>query len=160
MILFRLVPTIALAVCAAGSASAASSSMNVCGMLTAKQVAAIGVPTNCKATSLTGPGITSHTGTWGGSGPTAAHLGVSVVTYSNATLFQLGMRTLDKLPGIAKKVAGIGTLAYESGADGSTLAAINFVVGKTIVGINLRTTKPPKSLAQLDAIATTIAKQS
>jgi hypothetical protein len=52
---------------------------------------------------------------------------------------------------------GVGSLAYESGADGSTLSSINFVLGKMICNINMRTSKPPTSLAAFNALAKSVA---
>lgn len=133
---------------------------NACKLVAAKQVAAFGVPTTCTPKTLKGPGFTASDAVWNlkatGLQP---HLSVSVNTYASRSgpIWQLGLQLLSKLPGHAKKVSGIGSVAYESGADGSTLSAINFVVGNQIVNINVRTPAAPKSLAQLNAFAKSIA---
>jgi hypothetical protein len=67
------------------------------------------------------------------------------------------MKTIQRLPGETKKVSGIGSLAYESGADGSTLSEINFVVGNQIASINMRTSKAPSSLTAFNALAKSVA---
>jgi hypothetical protein len=138
-----------------------SFSGNVCSMLTAKQVTTVHAPSKCKPTTLQGPGFTSSNGTWGTVTATGPHLSVTVNAYQStgSAYFQIAKKVMNKLPGQAKKVSGIGSLAYESGADGSTLAAINFILGKDIVDINLRAVQPPTSLAALNALAKAIAAQ-
>lgn len=84
---------------------------------------------------------------------------VNAYQSTGSAYFQIGKKNMNRLPGPAKNVGGIGSLAYESGADGSTLAAINFIVGKDIVDINLRAVQPPTSLAALNALAKAIAAQ-
>ncbi|HEV8102671.1 MAG TPA: hypothetical protein VGP69_02940 [Gaiellaceae bacterium] len=131
-----------------------------CKLVTTKQVAAFGVPTACKPTTLKGPGFTASDARWNPKATGAQpHLFVGVNTYASRSgpVWQIGIQTLSKLPGHAKKVSGIGSAAYESGGDGSTLSVINFVVGNQIVDINLRTPTPPTSLAQLNALAKSVA---
>jgi hypothetical protein len=133
---------------------------NFCTLVSAKQVASFGIPTQCKPTTLNGPGFTNSTGTWAKQvTATSPHLSVSCNSYQSTSspVWKLGLTTLDKLPGKAKKVNGIGTLAYESGADGGTLSVINFIAGKNICDINMRTSQPPTSLAAFNTLAKSVA---
>ncbi len=136
----------------------AASGVNPCSLVSAKQTASFGIRGTCKLTTHTAPGFSASLGTWNLTSRTA-HLSVAVNTYSSKSgpYWQIAMTTLNKLPGRAAKVSGIGTLAYESGGDGSTISAINFVVGNRVVSINLRTATAPKSLAAFNAVAKSIA---
>jgi hypothetical protein len=131
---------------------------NSCTLVSAKQTASFGIPGPCKPTKHNSAGFTASSGAWNLTSPTV-HLFVGVNTYASKSsqLWQLGMQTLHLLPGHATKVKGIGSLAYESGGDGSTISAINFVVGNRIVTINMRTKTAPKSLAAFNALAKSIA---
>lgn len=145
--------------CAAPVAATARTSFNgnVCSLLKPTQVAAFHItPLKCVARSIPGNGASGQVGTWG-SILGSTHLTVSVVTYNNPTIFQFARNRLSTLPGRSKKVNGIGSAAYESGADGGTVASMNFVVKHTICNINLRTAKPVRSLAQFNALAKSIA---
>jgi hypothetical protein len=141
--------------------AAAAFSGNPCSLVSSKQVASFGIPPQCKSTTLKASGLSSSNATWAGAlTPTSPHLSISVATYESTSspLWNLGLQTLDKLPGgPAKKVSGIGSLAYES--SGTSINAINFVVGKQIVDINMRTASAPKSRAAFEALAKAVAKE-
>lgn len=129
---------------------------NPCALVSAKQVAAFGIPASCKPTTLRGPGFTVNSATWNLTSPTQ-HLSVGVHTYatSSGAGWNAAMQTLRILPsGQGKKVSGIGSLAYEAAGGGTT--AINFVVGKQIVNVTLRTTKP-LSLQAFNVFAKSVA---
>jgi len=131
---------------------------NACTVVSTKQVAAFGISGPCKLTKHSVAGLTSSIGIWNLTSRTA-HLSIAVNTYSSKSgpYWQVAMKTLDKLPGPAKKVKGIGSLAYESGGAGSTISAINFVVGNRVVSINMRTSIAPKSLQAFTAMAKSVA---
>jgi hypothetical protein len=80
-----------------------------------------------------------------------------VVLYQNATFFSAAKSHLHVLPGAAKKVTGIGSAAYESSGGGLTV--INFIVGKYIVDINIRTNQPRKSLVAFNALSMSVASK-
>lgn len=128
---------------------------NPCSLAAAKQLAAFGITAPCKPTTIHGPGFTTSTAIWNLTSPTN-HLSVGVSTYasSSGAVWSIGMKTLSILPGQAKKASGIGSVAYET--DEPTSAAINFVSGKQIVHIAVRTTKP-LSLKAFNAFAKSVA---
>jgi hypothetical protein len=74
-------------------------------------------------------------------------------------VWQENMKLLKVLPGHPKKVSGIGSAAYESGGDGSTLATMHFVKGKRVVAFSWYSKKPETSLKTFNAIAKSIAAQ-
>ena len=154
------VAALTAAIAAQGAAAGTTFSGNPCRLLSAKQVTAFGIQTQCSPTTRQGPGFTSSVAAWNleatGLQP---HLSISINTYSSKSgaLWQLAMKTLTTLPGEAKKVSGIGSIAYESGADGSALSAITFVVGNQVVNINMRTTKAPSALTKFNALAKSVA---
>jgi hypothetical protein len=148
------------AIAAQGAAARTTFSGNACRLLSAKQVAAFGIPTQCTPTTRQGPSFTVRLAAWNPHATGAQpHLSISLNTYASKSgpLWQLAMKTLRTLPGEAKKVSGIGSIAYESGGDGSTLSEINFVVGNQIVNINMRTTKAPSTLTKFNALAKYVA---
>ena len=114
-------------------------------------------PLKCTAlTTVKGPSSTGYFGNWGGSGPVAPHFTVSVVLYKTATFFAVAKKNLGiGFPGPAKKVVGIGSLAYESSS--GHLTVINFVVGRYICNINMRTSQPLKSVAPFNTLAKAVA---
>lgn len=129
---------------------------NPCHLVSAKQLASVGISGSCKPTTLNGPGFTVNTAIWNLT--STPHLSVGVHTYPSASgaAWSVAMKTLRILPGgQGKKVSGIGSLAYETGGDG-TVAAINFVVGKQIVSINLGAKKAP-SMSVFNALAKSVA---
>lgn len=151
---------VALAVAAVVAAPAAYASRafsgNPCSLVTGKQLAAFGISGSCKPTTLSGPGFTASTAIWNLT--STPHLSVGVHTYASASgpAWDIAMKTLKLLPGgQGRKVSGIGNVAYETGG-GSAIAAINFVVGKQIVNVNLHA-KGAVSLNQLDALAKSVA---
>lgn len=152
-----LVALVAGAALAAPSAYASRAfSGNPCHLVSAKQLASVGISGSCKPTTLHGPGLTNSTAIW--SLTPTQHLSVAVNTYPSASgaAWSVAMKTLRLLPGgQGKKVSGIGSLAYEAGGDG-TMAAINFVVGKQIVNINLGAKKAP-SMSAFNALAKSVA---
>ena len=101
----------ALAVSAAGARTAFNG--NVCSLLSAKQVAAVHAPSKCTRRTSSGSGVTDNYGTWGSA--TGPHLSVAVQAYQSTTssAFKLAKQYLGQLPN-AKKVSGVGSLAWES----------------------------------------------
>jgi hypothetical protein len=150
-----------LAALAAASSAGAHSSFNgnVCGLLAAKQIAAIpGVSPQCtNAKPSKGLGSTISLGNWAGKTPRSPHLQITVSLYTDAGALQLAKRNLDQgLPATPRKVAGIGVGAYE--AIGASAAGIHFAVGKDVVYISLNTIgAPPRSTASVEAVARAVA---
>jgi len=159
----RLTPalTIIAAALALTSAAGAGSTFggNVCRLATAKQVAAIpGVSSKCSnAKPSKGFGSTIYSGNWAGKTPTSARLQVTINLYTDTGALQLAKRNLKQgLPGAPKKLAGVGSAAYQ--ASGAGAAAIRFSVGKYIAFISVNTVgAPPKVTPQLIALAKAIA---
>jgi hypothetical protein len=150
-----------LLLCAAAAAGPSSSdarlafSGNVCGLLTSKQVATVKVtPLKCSSQKpIKGSGGTLYYGNWGGTG-LASHLSVSVDVHGDAAGLQQAKKFLGQFPH-AKKVSGIGSLAYESTAGDP--AMLNFVVGNVVVNVGLQTKQPLTSMAALTALGKAIA---
>jgi hypothetical protein len=144
---------------AAGSAAGTRSKLNVCGLVSAKQVATLsGVSSRCtNAKPLPGPGSTIYVGNWAGKTPRSPQLQISVSVYTDQGLAKLAKQNLNQgLPGVAKKVAGIGSAAYQ--ATGGATAAIHFNVGKDVVAVTLTTIgKPPRVTPALKALAQAVA---
>lgn len=154
------VAALTVATAAQGAAAGTAFSGNACRLLSAKQLAAFSMPPQCKPTMLQGPGFTSNLAVWNARATGAQpHLAISIQTYSSKSgpLWQLAMKTIKTLPGEAKKVSGIGSIAYESGGDGSRLSVINFVVGNQVVNINMRTTNAPSALTKFNGLAKSLA---
>jgi hypothetical protein len=158
--------TLALAVfatLAAASAAGARSglSVDVCRMLSAKEVTAIpGVSSKCtNAKPANGPGSTIYTANWAGTTPKSPSLQVTVSLYTDSGALQLAKRNLNQgLPGTPKRVTGIGSAAYE--ATGASSTGVQFNVGKYIASIRLTTmNKPQRSTAPIEAIAKAIARR-
>jgi hypothetical protein len=127
---------------------------NVCSLLTAKQVAAVHVPSKCTRRTSSRSGSTDYYGTWGSaSGP---RLSVSVDAFQSTTspAFKLATKYLGQLRN-AKKVSGVGSLAWESSV--GTVTMVNFVVGHDVCNLGLTTAQPVKSLAPVIALAKAIA---
>ena len=86
---------------------------NVCGLLTAKQVAAIpGVTSSCKnAAPLPALGGKQYEGDWAGVSPKSPTLQVTIGAYSDPGALQLAVHNLKQgfSGGTPKKVAGIVT---------------------------------------------------
>jgi hypothetical protein len=128
---------------------------DVCGLLTSQQVASVKVtPLKCTSQKpVKGSGGTLYYGNWGGTG-LAPHLSVSVNVTSDAAGLQQAKKFLGQFPH-AKKVSGIGSLAYESTAGDP--AMLNFVVGNDVVNLGLETKQPLTSVAALTALGKAIA---
>jgi hypothetical protein len=156
--LASVVVTVVAAGAVASTANAAPFSGKVCSLLTAKQVATVNVaPLKCTAEPAVKTSIfTAYHGYWGTS-LTAPHpvvLNLAINT-GNASYLATAKNTLRALPGVPKKVTGIGSLAYES--SGGTLTEINFAVGSYVCSILLRTTKPLNSISSFNALAKAVA---
>lgn len=149
----------ALFALAASAAGARTNATSPCALVKGKDAASLGVNASCVSSTLNGPGLTSAIGRWGRPGSTSTALSLVVNTYPSASgpSWQVAMQTLSKLPGKATKVSGIGSVAYESGGDGSTVASIHFVVGKHIVSFSWYASKAPASLKAFNAVARSIA---
>ena len=99
--------------------------------------------------SSKGPGSTIYVGNWAGLTAKSPTVQVTVALYSDTGAFQLAEQNLKQgLPGPPKKVAGIGSAAYE--AKGALSVGIHFAVGKYIVFVSLNTigrrrSRPPCS---------------
>ena len=92
--------------------------------------------------------------------PAALVLSVNTFNNTNNPIWQASMKTLKIMAGgPAKKVTGIGDLAYEAGGTGGNVATVHFVKGKRIVAFSWYSTKPPRSLKTFTAIAKSIAGQ-
>ncbi len=161
MVGLRLAIVIA-AVVAAGAitpSAEAAFSGDVCGLLTAKQVATVRVtPLKCAAEkSFATPTVTNYSGNWGETGATGPELTMTIVLYKNSNVFKVVQKNLRTGAGFGKtkKVSGIGSLAYESKS--GSLAWVGFVVGHYIVGLNLRTSGTVKSISTLEALAKAVA---
>ena len=156
----RLVVLVFAALAAASAAGAATDFKgNVCAMVPAKQVTAIaGVSSNCaNAKPSQGPGSTIYVGNWAGLTRKSPTVQVTVAVYTDTGALQLAKQNLKQgLPGPPKKVAGIGSAAYE--AKGALSAGIHLSVGKYIAYINLSTIgTPPKSATVLEPLAKAVA---
>jgi hypothetical protein len=155
----RLTIAVALAGLAAAAPAGASRSFNgnVCGLVSAGQLATIkGVSTHCaKARPLTGPGSTMYTANWAGKTSSSPRLQVTVALYTDPGALTLAKRNLKQgFPGgTPRRVAGIGTAAYEASGAGAT--GIHFAVGKHVVYITL--SGKLRSKAPLEALAKAIA---
>ena len=146
---------------ATGSAAGAAPGFNgkVCAMVSAKQVTAIaGVSSKCtNAKPSQGPGSTIYVGNWAGLTPQSPTVQVTVAVYTDSGALQLATQNLKQgLPGPPKKVAGIGSTAYE--AKGGQAVGIHLAVGKYIAYISLDTIgTPPKSATVLEPLAKAVA---
>ena len=153
----------ALVFAALATASAAGAAPgfkgNVCAMVPARQVTAIaGVSSKCtNAKPSQGPGSRIYVGNWPGQTPKSPTVQVTVAVYTDTGALQLAKQNLKQgLPGPPKKVAGIGSAAYE--AKGALSVGIHVSVGKYIVYINLNTIgTPPKSATALEPLAKAVA---
>ena len=139
----------------AGAGARTAFSGDVCSLLTLKQVATVNVtPLKCtNQKPIKGSGGTLYYGNWGGTG-LAPHLAVSIDAHTDATGLQQAKAALGHFPN-AKKVSGIGSVAYESTAGNP--AMLNFIIGKDVVEIGLQTKQPLKSVAAFNALAKAIA---
>lgn len=155
-----LAVTLFAALAAASVAGARSNfNGNVCRLVSAKQITAIpGVSSSCtNAKPSKAPGSTIYTGNWAGNTPRSPRVQVTVAFYTDMGVLQLAKSNLEQgLPGTPRKVAGIGSAAYE--ATGGLSTGIHFNVGKYVVYISVNTVgKPPRSTASLEALAKAVA---
>jgi hypothetical protein len=153
------VPVFAALAKASAAGAAPSFNGKVCAIVSAKQVTAIaGVSSKCTiAKPSQGPGSTIYVGNWAGLTPQSPTVQVTVALYTDTGALQLAKQNLKQgLPGPPKKVAGIGSNAYE--AKGAQAAGIHVAVGKYIAYITLSTIgTPPKSAAVLEPLAKAVA---
>lgn len=157
-------PILALALFAAlatasSAAARPSAAVDVCHLLSATQVTAVqGVSPKCAgAKPMAGPGSTIYGANWAGKTPRSPGVQVTVSVYSDQGLLALAKRNLNQgLPGTPKKVAGIGTAAFE--ATGGISTGVRFAKGKDIVlvivsGIG----KPSWTPKSVEALAKAVA---
>ena len=153
------VPVFAALATASAAGAAPSFNGNVCAMVPTKQVTAIaGVSSKCtNAKPSQGPGSTIYVGNWAGLTPKSPTVQVTVAAYTDTGALQLAKQNLKQgLPGPPKKVAGIGSAAYE--AKGALSVGIHVAVGKYIAYISLNTIgTPPKSATVLEPLAKAVA---
>ena len=154
-----MVVLVAVLVTAPIAGAAPVFSGNVCGLLTAKQVAGIpGVASSCKnAAPLPGPlpGSKEWTGNWAGTTPRSATLQVTIVKFADSGTLQLAVHNLKQgfSGGTPKKVAGIGYAAYEAKGNGLG-PGINAAIGNYIAYLSATSIDAPKpTLAELEPIA-------
>jgi hypothetical protein len=148
----------------AGTLAAASAgarpafSRNVCRLVSAKQIAAIpGLSPRCtNARPSKAPGSTLYVGNWPGKAPSSPRLQVTVALYADPGVLALAKRNLRQgLPGTPRRVAGIGSAAYEASGAGTT--SIHSSVGKYVVYINLSASRA--SRMTVEALGKSIATQ-
>ena len=132
---------------------------DVCRLLTAKQVTTVkGVSSRCtNARPTAGPGATISSANWAGTTLRSPRLQVTVSLYADQGAFRLAKRNLGQgLPGAPRKVAGIGSAAYE--ATGGFATGIRFADGKYIVLVSVGGVgKPSWSNRSVEALARAIA---
>jgi hypothetical protein len=145
----------------ATSAARMGGALDACHLVSSRQAASLGVTASCKGTTRPGVHGTVAFANWGSPGSTSAALALTVSTFNdtNNPVWQENLQLLKILPGHPKKVSGIGSVAYESGGDGSSLASLHFVKGKRIVAFSWYSKKPQTSLKVFNAIAKSIAAQ-
>jgi hypothetical protein len=109
-----LVSAVGVAAASGRAAARLVFSGDVCSLLTSKQVSSVKVtPSKCSSQKpIKGSGGTLYYGNWGGTG-LAPHLSVSIDAHSDAAGLQQAKKLLGQFPN-AKKVSGIGSVAYES----------------------------------------------
>ncbi len=150
-----LAATLVAALAAASSAGARpGAAVNVCRLLTAKQVAAVpGVSPKCaNAKPMPGPGSTIYTANWAGKTATSAHLQVTLSLYTDQGMLGLAKRNLKQgLPGPPRKVAGIGSGAFE--ATGAAAQGIHVAFGKYVVVVILSGTGKLPQTTVIEAVA-------
>ena len=157
-------PILALALFAAlGTASAApaspSAAVDTCRLLTAKQVTAVqGVSPKCTtAKPMAGPGSTIYEANWAGKTPRAPGVQVTVSLYTDQGMLALAKRNLNQgLSGTPKRVAGIGSAAYE--ATGGFSTGVRFAQGKYVVLVSVNGIgKPTWSTRSVEVLAKAVA---
>jgi hypothetical protein len=152
--------TLLAALATASSAGARSTfGGNVCHLLTAKQVTAVqGVSPKCtNAKPMAGPGSKIYVGNWSGKTPRSPRVQVTVSLYTDQGALQLATRNLGQgLPGTPRKVARIGSAAYE--ATGGFSTGVRFAKGKYVVLVSVDGIgKPSWSNASVEKLARAVA---
>ena len=146
---------------AAPAVARPSSGVDVCRLLTAKQATAVqGVSPKCvNAKPMAGPGSTIYGANWPGKTPRSAGLQVTVSRYTDQGALGLATRNLNQgLPGPPRKVAGIGSGAYE--ATGGISTAVRFAQGKYIVLVGVSGLgKPSWSTSSVETLAKAVARR-
>lgn len=130
----------------------------VCGLVPGKQIAAIpGLSRTCTtARAAKGIGSTNYVGNWAGKTRSSPQLQVTVAVYTDPGVFQLAKRNLAQgLPGMPKRVTGIGTGAYE--AKGTSSVGLRFSLGKDIAYIVLTGGASSRPTASVEALAKAVA---
>ena len=149
--------TLAALTTAAAAAARPTFGGNVCGLLTAKQVTAIqGVSPRCtNAKPSPGFGSTIYAGNWSGKTARSPRVQVTVSVYTDQGALQLAKRNLAQgLTGTPRKVAGIGSGAYE--ATGAGAAGLRFASGKTTVLVIVTALGKPPSTKSAETLAKSI----
>lgn len=133
--------------------------IDVCHLLAAKQATAVrGVSARCtNARPMPGPGSKIYTANWKRTTPKSPGLQVTVSLYTDRGALALATRNLDQgLSGTPRKVAGIGSAAYE--ATGAFSTGVRFADGKYVVLVNVSGIgKPSWSTKSVEALAKAIA---
>lgn len=144
---------------AAPAGARPTSGVDVCRLLSAKQATTVqGVSSKCTNVKPTvGPGSTIYGANWPGKTPRSAGLQVTLSLYTDQSALALAKRNLNQgLPGTPKKVAGIGSGAYE--ATGGISTGIRFAEGKYIVLVGVSGIgKRSWSTTSVEALAKAIA---
>ena len=115
-----------LALAVPATSPARLGSLDACKLVSSKQTGSLGVTASCNGTTRPGSAGSISLANWGSPGSTSAALALTVTTFTNTNnpIWQENMQLLKVLPGKPKKVSGIGSVAYESGGNGSSLAAV------------------------------------
>jgi hypothetical protein len=146
---------IAALVAAATADASATSRLNPCKLLTAKQVAAVHVDTSCKiAIGRPNPYYTGVSGTWGKLGGK----GSVIVGIDKAKSHDYIALVEKNTPG---KSFGVGSWSRGACATTGVYCAINFVVGNYVVAFQVAPPrgKPLTSAKQAIAMAKVIAAE-
>jgi hypothetical protein len=155
--------TAALTIAAAAAAPSAAAAPgafrgNVCSLATPKQVTAIpGVSSRCtNGKAAPGIGAKSYVGTWAGTKPTLSGLQVSIDAYTDSGMRGRAVSNLNEglVGSRPKKIAGVGSAAYEATGAGKT--EIQFASGKYVARVIVATTGK-RSRVALQALAKAIA---
>ncbi len=149
----------AFALFAATANAGGSFTGNVCGLLTAKQVATVVAAGKCtREPKVSLAGAADYHGYWGANpaSPKLPYLSFQINTGPSAYM-QRAKTTLPQavlIAGPPVKATGIGSLAYE--AAGPTREAVSFLAGEYICTIVVQKPKT-KSLAALNKVARVVA---
>jgi hypothetical protein len=148
----------AVAILVTTATAAGSFSGKVCSMVSAKQVLAVHVPTNCtQQKTVTSSEGTVQTGIWGKNSLAGPRLSVGIWKVANANFL-----TVLKSSHASGKPVGIGNWSREDGlANGKTADSVSFLKGSYFVLIALTTApnRPLKNAKPLIALAKTVASK-